>query len=217
MSSLSVGFVWQQEVPIWVISLVTLFLFEAEPNIGNKFSSIILLLVSYISIISNFRRNNVAQQTLTCFEAKLMTLTLVPILLIITTAIDYYNMDLFTSRVDQVYNPFAIASIAIVLTCLTFTLAFLFFLWISRFLCEEEPQAVKGDELIDWVNMVELEWGHQKLESRMKDILKRSKDKKVFSFHHPVLRQDSQETIDCGRLDSREVEVRRKGPTVVDS
>jgi hypothetical protein len=67
MSSLSVGFVWQQEVPLWVLSIVTLFLYQADPNIGNKFSNIILLLVSYISIISSFRRNNIAQQTLTCF------------------------------------------------------------------------------------------------------------------------------------------------------
>jgi hypothetical protein len=31
-----------------------------------------------------------------------MALTIVPILLIITTAIDYYNMDRFKSRSDQV-------------------------------------------------------------------------------------------------------------------
>lgn len=67
MSSLSIGFVWQHEVPLWILSIVTLFLFEAQPNIGNKFSNIILLLVSYISIISSFRQNNVAQQTLTCY------------------------------------------------------------------------------------------------------------------------------------------------------
>jgi hypothetical protein len=29
MSSISIGFVWQQEIPIWVLSVVTLFLFEA--------------------------------------------------------------------------------------------------------------------------------------------------------------------------------------------
>lgn len=89
-----------------------------------------------------------------------MALIIVPILLIITTAIDYYNMDLFTSRPDQVYNPFAIASIVIVLTCLVVSLGFLIYLWITRFLCEEKPKPVKGDDMIDWANMVELDWGH---------------------------------------------------------
>lgn len=126
-----------------------------------------------------------------------MALTLVPILLIITTAIDYYNMDLFNGRIDQVYNPFAIASIAIVLTCQFLSLGFLLYLWITKFVkfaWEDKPKAVKGDEVIDWVNMVELEWGHQKLESRLKDIVKKSKDRDVFSFHHPVLRQDSRDS-----------------------
>ena len=102
MSSLSLGFILQQELPLWVLSIITLFLYEAQPNIGNKYSNIILLLVSYISIISNFRLNNVTQQSLTFFEAKSMFLTLVPILLTISTAIDYYNMDLFNNRSDQI-------------------------------------------------------------------------------------------------------------------
>jgi hypothetical protein len=202
MSSISVGFVWQHEVPIWILSVVTLFLFEADPNIGNKFSNIILLLVSYISIISNFRRNNTAQQTLTFFEAKLMLLTLVPILLIITTSIDYYHMDRFTQRKIQITeNPFGVASIVIVLICFALTLTFLIFLWVYKFLCEPRAKGVKGDQIIDWVNMVELEWGHHKLEGRMKDILRKSQDKKIFSFHHSLLRQnEAEETIDLERV-----------------
>jgi hypothetical protein len=191
MSSISIGFVWQQEIPIWVLSVVTLFLFEAQPNIGNKYSNIILLLVSYVAVISNFRRSNVAQQVLTFFEFKLMALTLIPILLTITTAIDYYNPNLYNGRSDQVQNPFAIASLVIFFATLALTLIILFFLWISRFLCEEKPKTVKGDDLVDWLSMVDLEWGHQKLEKKMNSILKKTKDSSIFTFHHPILRLDS--------------------------
>lgn len=173
MSSISIGFVWQQEIPIWILSIVALFLFEAQPNIGNKYSNVILLLVSYVSVISNFRRNNVAQQSLTFFEFKLMALTVVPILLIITTAIDYYNMDNFNNRSDQVYNPFAIASIVIVLTFLAITLVILIYLWISKFLCEDVPKLGVPDNLIDWINMVELDWRHNKLDRKISQIFNR--------------------------------------------
>jgi hypothetical protein len=116
-----------------MLSIVTLFLFHAEPNIGNKYNCIILLLVSYISIISSFRLNNIAQQLLTFFEYKLMILTSVPILLIITTQIDYYNMDLFNNRGNQISNPFAYVSLAIVVICFVLTLIFLIFIWLRYF------------------------------------------------------------------------------------
>lgn len=116
-----------------MLSIVTLFLFHAEPNIGNKYNCIILLLVSYISIISSFRLNNIAQQLLTFFEYKLMILTSVPILLIITTQIDYYNMDLFNNRGNQISNPFAYVSLAIVVICFVLTLIFLVFVWLRYF------------------------------------------------------------------------------------
>jgi hypothetical protein len=99
---MNLAFFLRQEIPIWVLTFVTLFLFYAPTNIGNKYSNIILLLVSYISVFSNFRLKNQAQQVLTFYELKLMVLTLVPILLIITTYIDYYNPALFNNRSNQI-------------------------------------------------------------------------------------------------------------------
>lgn len=62
-------------------------LYEAQPSIGSKYSNIILLLVSYISIISNFRINNIEQMGFSFFEGKVVFLTIVPLLLIISTCI----------------------------------------------------------------------------------------------------------------------------------
>ena len=90
MISLQYSFVLQNQVPIWILSFVTLMLYEAQPNIGNKYSNIILLLVSYISIISNFRINNIEQMGYSFFEYKVLVLILAPLLLIISTSIDYY-------------------------------------------------------------------------------------------------------------------------------
>lgn len=113
-----------------------------------------------------------------------MLLTIVPILLIITTAIDYYNTNLFEGRSNQVSNPFAIASLLIVIGSLVFTLAYLFVLWITRFVCEPPTPKAPKDDLIDWVNMIELEWGHHKLNKSMKNAVMQSGDKNVFTFHN---------------------------------
>ena len=216
MSSLSLGFILQQELPLWVLSIITLFLYEAQPNIGNKYSNIILLLVSYISIISNFRLNNVTQQSLTFFEAKSMFLTLVPILLTISTAIDYYNMDLFNNRSDQIQNPFAIASVIIVDISFILTLLFLQLLWFSKFLCEEKPKPVRTDKLIDWANMMDLQWGNDELVIKINNIIDSSElsGPEVFPSFISRYRQ----TIDNGKVGSREAPImKRKGPTVIDS
>lgn len=155
MSSLRLAFVLQQEVPIFMLSIVTLFLFHAQPNIGNKYSCIILLLVSYISVISNFRLNNIAQQVLTFYELKLMVLTLVPILLVISTRIDYYDMDRFRSRSNQIDNPFAYVSLIIVIVCFSLTLAFLIFVWIKKFFCLRGTEGFKKN-MMEWGNMKDL-------------------------------------------------------------
>jgi hypothetical protein len=134
MSAMNLAFVLQHEIPIWILSYVTLFLFHAPTNIGGKYSNIILLLVSYISIISSFRLNNEAQSTITLYELKLMVLTIPPILLIITTSIDYYNPNLFDKRSNQIENPFAYVSLIIVLLCFTFTVISLIYLLCTNFL-----------------------------------------------------------------------------------
>ena len=186
MSSIKLAFVLQQEVPIWILSFITLFLFHADPNIGNKFSNIILLLVSYISVITGFRLNNVAPKDITFFEVKLMVLAVVPILLTISTTIDYYNMDLFNNRGNQLYNPFAIASLVIVAFSFAMTIIFLIFMWLLKFSCQRAPEQhteSSSERIIDWMNMIELEWGHYKLENKMKQIVKKSKESDIFSFH----------------------------------
>lgn len=159
MSSIKLAFVLQQEVPIWILSFITLFLFHADPNIGNKFSNIILLLVSYISVITGFRLNNVAPKDITFFEIKLMVLTVVPILLTISTTIDYYNMDLFKNRNNQMDNPFAIASLVIVAVTFAMTIIFLFYMWLIKFSCQQAPEQhteSSSERIIDWMNMIEL-------------------------------------------------------------
>ena len=40
-----------------------------------------------------------------------------------------------------------------------------------------------SERIIDWMNMIELEWGHYKLENKMKQIVKKSKESDIFSFH----------------------------------
>jgi hypothetical protein len=92
MTALKLAFILQQEIPIWVLTFTSLFLFFAPTNIGNKFSNIILLIVSYIALITNFRTNHTGQSTLTFFEIKLMTMVTVPMMLTISTTLDTYNL-----------------------------------------------------------------------------------------------------------------------------
>jgi len=82
----------KEEIPIWILSIISLFLFHSKSdNIGNRFSNIILLLVSYVGVITNFRSNNVSQSGITLYELKTMSLAIVPFLLIISSRIDFYN------------------------------------------------------------------------------------------------------------------------------
>lgn len=135
MNSLHLSFVLQNEVPIWILSFVTLMLYEAEPSIGGKYSNIILLLVSYISVISNFRINNIEQMGYSFFELKVLALTIVPILLIISTSIDYYRELNFAEAgdVQLLTNPFGIASLVVVFLSFVATLVLLIYIWLHKY------------------------------------------------------------------------------------
>lgn len=58
LESFKVAFALQNEVPIFALTFISLYQFFADTAIGNRYSNIILLLVSFISILSNFRLNN---------------------------------------------------------------------------------------------------------------------------------------------------------------
>lgn len=104
MHSLKIASVLKEEIPIWILTLISLFLFQAPNSIGSRYSSIILLIVSYIAVITNFRSNNVSQPVLTFYEMKIMALTAVPILLTITSSIDFYHDTAFNDRQGQIQN-----------------------------------------------------------------------------------------------------------------
>lgn len=91
MASMKLAFILENEVPIWVLGVVSLYLFTASPDIGNRYGNSILIIVSMIAILTNFRLNSIGHHTITFYEIKIMTVMIVPILLIISTAIDFYS------------------------------------------------------------------------------------------------------------------------------
>jgi len=91
MISLKPAFVFQNEVPIWVLAVLSLFTFTSRPDIGNRYGNIVLLIVSYVGLFINFRVKNVGLPSFTFYEIKLIVIMLVPILLIISTVLDYYS------------------------------------------------------------------------------------------------------------------------------
>jgi hypothetical protein len=91
MMSLKPAFVFQNEVPIWVLAVLSLYTFTSHPDIGNRYGNIVLLIVSYVGLFINFRVNNVGHSSFTFYEIKLIVIMVVPILLIISTVLDYYS------------------------------------------------------------------------------------------------------------------------------
>lgn len=91
MMSLKPAFVFQNEVPIWVLAVLSLYTFTSHPDIGNRYGNIVLLIVSYVGLFINFRVNNVGHSSFTFYEIKLIIIMIVPILLIISTVLDFYS------------------------------------------------------------------------------------------------------------------------------
>ena len=91
MISLKPAFVFQNEVPIWILSVLALYTFTSRPDIGNRYGNIVLLIVSFVSLFTNFRVNNVGHSSFTFYEIKLIIILIVPVLLIISTVLDYYS------------------------------------------------------------------------------------------------------------------------------
>jgi hypothetical protein len=54
-------------VPIWALGVVTLYLFTAGADIGNRYGNAILIIVSMISLLTNYRLNNVSHHAITFY------------------------------------------------------------------------------------------------------------------------------------------------------
>ncbi len=91
MMSLKLAYVFQNETPIWVLSVLCLYAFTSPCDISNKYGNIVLLIVSFVALLTNFRLNNVSHPYITFFELKLILIYSVPIMLIISTVLDYYS------------------------------------------------------------------------------------------------------------------------------
>ena len=91
MVSLKLAFFLENEVPIWVLGVVSLYLFTAGADIGNRYGNAILIIVSMTALLTNFRSRNVSHHSMTFYELKIMAIMIVPILVIISTALDFYS------------------------------------------------------------------------------------------------------------------------------
>lgn len=135
MSSLKIAFVLENEVPIWMLGVVSVYLFNSNPDLGNRYGNAILIIVSMIALLIHFRTNNVAHHNTSFFELKLMMVMIVPVLVMISTTLDYYNdpsFATFHARTSQIYNPFMMASLIIYAVGMLVTAGFFIYMIISR-------------------------------------------------------------------------------------
>ena len=91
MSSIKIAFVLQNELPIWVLGVVSLYLFTAFPDPANRYGNAILILVSQISLLIGFRLDNISHHTITFYELKMMVMMIPAILIMISTTVDFYS------------------------------------------------------------------------------------------------------------------------------
>ena len=101
LTSYKLAFILKEEIPVWILVICSLFLFYSDAQIENRLANILLLLVSYITIFTSFRQNNVGQPSFTWYEFKLGMLMMIPCLTMIITTIDYYNPNRFDGRSNQ--------------------------------------------------------------------------------------------------------------------
>jgi hypothetical protein len=91
LTSLKIAFIIENEVPIWMLGVVSLYLFNSQPDTGNRFGNAILIAVSMIALLTTFRLKNVSHHSITYYEIKMMMVMVVPMLVIISTTIDFYS------------------------------------------------------------------------------------------------------------------------------
>lgn len=174
MVSYKLAYVLQNEIPIWMLGVVSLYLFTSPPNIDNRYGNSILIIVSMIALLTNFRINNIQHHSISLYELKIMIVMIVPLLLIISTAVDFYSNTNFDLRSSQIENPFMLASVVIYSFFFALTVIFLIYIIVSNEMnnpgSTNKQKAEKEESEENWNNLEELRWGQPKLFRQIVDL-----------------------------------------------
>ena len=158
MSSVKLAFILQNELPIWVLGVVSMYLFYAFPDPANRCGNAILVLVSQIALLIEFRMNNISHHTISFFELKMMVMMTPGILVVISTVHDFYQQpNPFDPNASQLDNPFMLVSLIIVCICAGATFFFFVYIFIvHNCSSQDKKQRLKDFEQNElWENMEE--------------------------------------------------------------
>ena len=100
-----------------------------------------------------------------------MLLTLIPLLLIITTYLDYYSPEKFSGRSNQIENPFMLASLSI--SVILVVISFIYSVYTYYRMREEKPVQAKRSKDIQqhWEDLVDEEWRNEKVIENFRRVL----------------------------------------------